>query len=299
MNRFYCLALVVPFVLGTSALAADPLDHWYWRNPLPTGNFVSDVICANGQFVAVDEGGDILTSSNGVDWAVRDCGYACTLTGVAFGNGTYVAVGSTGGTPLALTSPDGVAWTAHSVGQGTSGGLLSVSFGNGTFVAGSLGADCPGIFSSPDGATWTARVTSDFVVNLGMAGIYSIAYGSGLFVAVGPADPFNPTQPMLTSADGTNWTAGAVAFTGPLLGVSFVNGAFAAVGLEELPARAGLLVSGEGTTWTNRSFSTQLRFRQWGRDFQDPAKRVRFEGPAPGQPDFSLFATCRLPICIS
>jgi hypothetical protein len=94
MNRLRRVFLLAPIVLWPLTAAADPLDQWHWRNPLPTANRVNAMIYANGRFMAVDSGGEILTSSNGLDWTIHDCGYSCGLDGIAFGDGLYVAVGS-------------------------------------------------------------------------------------------------------------------------------------------------------------------------------------------------------------
>jgi len=255
MNFVHRLLITVPLIVWTSTLAADPLAQWHWRNPLPTANSIFDVIYANGQFIAVDEGGEILTSPNGFDWTVRNCGYACGLNGVAFGNGTYVAVGDADGyTALALTSPDGVTWTPESIDAPHDTALQSVCFGNGLFVAGTSGSDqSPGILTSPDGVNWAAQVPAGVVGGLGIEGLDSVAYGNGLFVAVGPS----PTQAaVLTSPDGTNWTTVDVGISGVLNGVSFIHGAFVAVGLEPALQDAAVLLSGDGSTWTNGSFHT-------------------------------------------
>ncbi|MGO8675904.1 MAG: hypothetical protein ACLQVX_08535 [Limisphaerales bacterium] len=169
MNIVHRLLIAVPLIVWTPALAADPLARWHWRNPLPTANFILNVLYANGQFIAVDEGGEILTSSNGFDWKVRDCGYTCGLNGVAFGNGTYIAVGDADGyTALALTPPDGVTWTPQSIDAPPDTALQSVCFGNGLFVAGTSGSDqSPGIFTSPDGVNWAAQVPAGVVGGLG------------------------------------------------------------------------------------------------------------------------------------
>ena len=72
----------------------------------------------------------ILTSPDGVSWTTRTSGTSSGLNGVAYGNGTFVAVGYN---CAILTSPDGVAWTTRI--SGTCSGLNGVTYGNNTFVA--------------------------------------------------------------------------------------------------------------------------------------------------------------------
>jgi hypothetical protein len=41
---------------------------WEWKNPLPQGNDLFSLTYDSGQFVAVGDGGMILTSSDGTTW---------------------------------------------------------------------------------------------------------------------------------------------------------------------------------------------------------------------------------------
>lgn len=73
------------------------------------------------------------------------------LETIAFGNGLFVAGGSSG---TYATSLDGSAWTARSLPAQASGGLNRIAFESGTFVGvGSEGC----ILTSPDGLNWTVR----------------------------------------------------------------------------------------------------------------------------------------------
>jgi hypothetical protein len=67
-----------------------------------TSNWLNGVAYGNGLFVAVGDGGTILTSPDGVSWTQRTSGTSNQLNGVAYGNGLFVAVGWDG---TILTSP--------------------------------------------------------------------------------------------------------------------------------------------------------------------------------------------------
>ncbi len=125
----------------------------------------------NGLFVAVGQGGTILTSPDGVTWTPRASGTGVSLCGVTHGNGLFVAVGD-GGT--ILTSRDGVTWTRRA--SGTTEDLYAVTHGNGLFVAVGDGGT---ILTSPDGVAWTPRTSGT------TAGLRGVTHGDGLFVAVG------------------------------------------------------------------------------------------------------------------
>jgi hypothetical protein len=168
----------------------------------------------NGLFVAAGYK-TILTSPDGLTWTTQETpegipweeagGAKNWLQSVAYGNGTFVAVGDAG---IVLSSPDGVAWTQR-VSETTSS-LWGVSYGNGTFVAAGSGI----VLTSPDGATWTQRTTDHFS---------GVTYANGSFVAVGGSGM------VATSPDGATWTQRTAVTTDDLLGVSYGNGTFVAV----------------------------------------------------------------------
>jgi len=118
-------------VAEVTVRAADPLDRWNWRSPLPQGNDLADVAFGDGRFVAVGSRGGTVISTNGVDWVdAHRVGYAANRSAIAFGNGAFVA--SEDGA-LSVSS-DGVDWHAINVGLGIDLYAYQVAFGNGRFV---------------------------------------------------------------------------------------------------------------------------------------------------------------------
>jgi hypothetical protein len=187
---------------------ADPLDTWTWRNPLPTANDLSGIAYADGQFVAVGEAGTILTSTNGLEWVQRPSATELPLAAVAYGNGRFVAVGGD---------------TEHP------GDLRPSSI----------------IVTSTNGANWIATELP------GQGRLNGVAYGAGQFVAVGV------NGLVATSSDGLIW---AVTRPGPqyssLNAVNYANGKFVVVGANPGFALVpGLLVPGlvlvstDGLSW--------------------------------------------------
>ncbi|MBM4065312.1 MAG: hypothetical protein FJ266_06680 [Planctomycetes bacterium] len=100
-----CLAVVFP-----SRAWCNGLDTWYWRNPLPTGHWLTGVTYGNGTFVKVGYGGVIITSTDGVTWSACELGLVNSLYGVTYGNGTFVAVGN-GGTIIQSAPIDAITQT--------------------------------------------------------------------------------------------------------------------------------------------------------------------------------------------
>src|ERR1051325_10639734 len=90
-SRRTSLSLIV-WILTISPLLADPLDQWFWRNPLPQGNSLSSVVFAQNRFVAVGAAGAILTSSNGINWNLQNSPTTNSLANVSYLNGRFLAV---------------------------------------------------------------------------------------------------------------------------------------------------------------------------------------------------------------
>jgi len=109
---------------------------------------ITDMVFANGQFIALEG-----RSTNGIDWIFnsaqnRDFVSANFLADIAFGDGVFVALDSSG------------------IGDPSGGGLFGARSGGGS------------IWVSTNGVGWTKRWFSPFT-------IWDIAFGNGTFVAVG------------------------------------------------------------------------------------------------------------------
>lgn len=179
------------------------------------------------------------TSGDGTTWTNRSA--TDNLKDIVFGNGVWVAnyensylKQSTNGTSWNTTPYSGQGNTLNAVAHNGLSGASSVfvSVGN----TGSI------VSSNADGTTWTARTSG-----VGQA-LNSVAYGNGLFVAVGDAGV------ILTSPDGTNWTtrAGANAMTTyNFLSVAYGNGRWIATTSAAVSTNAGggLYTSTDGITW--------------------------------------------------
>ena len=231
----------VTSLVATLTLARrGPLDDWRWRNPLPQGDHLRGVTCANGRFIAVGLSGSMVTSTNGVNWARIAMDPGISLWSVAYGNGVFVAVGGTrfpvGTAGVILSSVDGVRWVRRDAGRADY--LNGVAYGNGMFVAvGQAFATPDTILTSTDGVTWAARATGPSTY------LRSIAFGNGRFIAVGSGGA------VMRSTNGLVWELYASGAPGELYGVSYGNGTFVAVGLYN----ALLTSTDNGTTWINRN----------------------------------------------
>ena len=129
--------MLVPFVcllFWCGFAQADSLQVWHPRNPLPTQYTLRGVAYGNGTYVAVGVLGTILNSSNGIDWATCDSGTSQNLNAVTFGKGRFVVGGDKG---LMLWSTNGVNWTNASVPVATHN-IDGLAYGTGTNFPGGL-----------------------------------------------------------------------------------------------------------------------------------------------------------------
>lgn len=187
---------------------------------------------ASGTFAAVGNYGVIYTYQSGYATSRGDIGY--DLSDIAYGNGTFVAVGANGAIATSTNSAqgksnnEGTYWTLRT--SGTTEPLSSVAYGKGTFVAG--GTDL--VLTSPDGITWTQRTLGT------PASAGKIRFDGSKFVAVGNDGV------ILTSPDGIAWTTIIPATPGPI-GKLVTNGS---VIIATGSSQGTVLTSPDGVRWT-------------------------------------------------
>ena len=131
------------------------------------------------------------------------------------GNGTYVAVGSSG---YIATSTDLINWTKQT--SGTSYAFYDIAYGDGAFIA--VGQYQCIYKSTNGGVTWTRKLNSGSSYTL-----YSIAYGNGGFVASGDAQNVLSENNSFYSIDGgETWVARDVGQKNYSAYTSFANNQF-------------------------------------------------------------------------
>jgi hypothetical protein len=176
-------------------------------------------------------------------WTQRTSSFGTTsILSVAYGNGVWVAVGSSGALATA-TDPTGT-WTQRTSSFGATS-IRSVAYGNGVWVAvGSSGALATA--TDPTG-TWTQRTSS-----FGATTINSVTYGNGVWVAAGNAGA------LATATDPTGtWTQRTSSFGATTINsVTYGNGVWVAVG-----GSGALATATDPTgTWTQRTSSFGTTF---------------------------------------
>lgn len=269
------LSMVMVLGLIAQAAAADPLNSWRPRNPLPQlGNHLYGITCNTKTCVVVGKdtnplpngGGRILTSSDGYNWTVRKSAMVDPTTGApiipyaaAYGDpkndgvGIWIVVGSKG--TILKSVNGGISWTTVFQGYSDNDELRGITYGKGAMAAkplfiavGKSGKVLTSEMGDKD--TWDLEITP---TNSFMNGI---TIGNGVFVAVGTvaASPAPYLETIITSKDGKTWEPAAYGYpwypssTDKFMGVTYGQDAsgvyhFVAVGSKTL-------VSTDGKTWS-------------------------------------------------
>jgi hypothetical protein len=191
-----------------------------------------NAVAANsqGRFVAVGDGGNSTTSTDGINWAAMVLGVNVSMRGIECHGDTYIAVGD-GGT--ILRSTDGQNWSKRSAPNGAVN-LVDVAYGAGRWLAvGSLGGAGAIIESDDDGVTW-ATVTE----NPGQYPNLCVEYGDAWLVG-------GQYGQVLTSPNGLGFTNRAFGVVNDVRDVAFFNGTWLAVCGQDIRRSVDA-----GVTWT-------------------------------------------------
>ncbi|TXH54006.1 MAG: exo-alpha-sialidase [Desulfurellales bacterium] len=138
--------------------------------------------------------------------------------GVAYGNGVFVVVSSSGTNRVMRSTNDGASWSAVAAAEANQ--WYSIAYGNGVFVAVSADGTNRVMRSTNDGASWSSVAAAE--ANQWRA----VAYGNGVFVAVSVS---GTNRVMRSTDNGATWSPVAAAAANSWQGVAFGNGVFVAV----------------------------------------------------------------------
>lgn len=181
-------------VCGSNGKVVTSPDTTTWTSRTSaTGENIVAIAYGSGVFVGVTAVGGIadapvVYSTDGINWSLATIPSGAGSFGdVIYGNGQFVALSSAGGV-YALTSPDGVTWTAHT------GGATYAAMWTGTQYV-SVG-NSAATYTSPTAATWTF-VSAQGGVDYLFLGVMT---ASGVWVAV--ANGSFPYAGIYTSSNG-------------------------------------------------------------------------------------------------
>jgi photosystem II stability/assembly factor-like uncharacterized protein len=172
-----------------------------WTNRLTGLPFVlNDVLWDGDNFIAVGDGGAIMTSADGIDWAEQESGTDVNLHAVASHGTNIVAVG--GRTTVLLSNNHGESWSVKHDDSGAY--LAAIAINESQIIAGGmdqLTGDAIMIRSVDLGDNWivieSLPQTEHFLTDL--------AYANGLFVAATDYFDWRNDARVMVSVDGENW----------------------------------------------------------------------------------------------
>jgi len=187
----------------------------------------------------------VITSPNGFAWTGRGAGPTTDIYGITFGNGLWVAVGTTANT-IAYSSNDGTSWTGLTTTIFTTRGN-DVEYNGTIFVAAGQGTHT--LAYSTNGTTWVGLGTTIFTT----AG-QKVSWNGAVWTATGQGG-----NTIATSTDGINWTGrgATTVFTTSGYGVgstgltTFNKPKFVAVG----SGGNTVAISDNGYSWFGRGLS--------------------------------------------
>lgn len=194
----------------TFAEAVDPSFNTWTVATTQTTGATWTIFGANGLYIgyrknAAASSNVLQYSTDGVTFTNVTGAFTSTYAAqdMAYGNGLFVIVTSGTSTNNIATSPDGITWTARSVGTV---GHRAVTY-YGVFVAVPNATTATAFYTSPDGITWTSRTITNGSPTTSSILQYVVGCASG-FIAVSPVGSWAAATTLFvqTSADGITWT---------------------------------------------------------------------------------------------
>jgi len=196
---------------NNTAYSTNGGTTWTTGGTLSVSGTWSSIAFGNGKFITLLGSASSTTanisSNGGTSWTATGTLPSATWIAVAYGAGTWVAIG-TSGTVAAYSTNDGTSWTSSTL--PTNAGWTSVTYGNGRFVAVANGTAAA---YSLDGITW-------YSVTLPVSSNWSkVRYGQGVFVTIPSSTPASA----LSSEDGLFWISRSLPVNALMFAIAFGN----------------------------------------------------------------------------
>jgi hypothetical protein len=214
---------------------SDNVADWTARGSIGTvGVPLEDIAFGGGTFVAVGGSNAFHSLDNGATWDNGTIAGVASLFKVAYGNGRFVAIDSY--SDNVAVSTNGVVWTTYSLGLPLYDYLRGIRFGGGLFLVATSDGN---IYTSADGVTWQPRSPIDFT---GIVEPYvsSVSYGGNSFLVVVSNSSVN-----FTFDQGESWSPVDLGALGAIYDGTYFNGAFLLVGYDLGSGRGGVFRSGD------------------------------------------------------
>src|SRR5262245_29711552 len=93
MKGFQKIVVLGALLISAGTVVPSSSATWQWRNPSPLGASLRSVAFGEGTYVAVGDRGAILVSQDATNWTSRSITTPFAFSGVAYGSGVFIAVG--------------------------------------------------------------------------------------------------------------------------------------------------------------------------------------------------------------
>lgn len=267
---------------NTTTVSSDGVN---WNSYKTSNVQLVDLAFGNGIFAATTSGHACARSADGVQWTAVELPHIeYELRGVVFGNGTFVAGGTS------TFSRDSVHWTSTNGlnWQFGYGGGEPLTYGKELFVSISgFDLSSPTVSASTDGSNWVGTASAASRIHAGAFGnehfvlvgvnglimassnvlnwsgatwshdlLTDIQYANGVYVAIGGFWPYTfnyapPGPTVLVSSNGGAFAPITTTISQPVAALAVGNGNFVAV-----CKGGGIYRSTNGLNWTARSSGT-------------------------------------------
>jgi hypothetical protein len=216
------------------------VDGYHWENRYLSGEVLNSVAFGNGTFVAVGSNGAAFVSTDGEQWTEVSTGTLDHLEAIIHTASGFLAVSRRALDDL-IQSTDGLTWRPWNLVRGPWLDPARVIFALDRFIA--VGGDGGGAGGGQilHSDDGVSWVAASFPTE--PASLFGLTYGQDRFVAVG-------VQQIWTSVDGHAWRPAARGTSEVLRAVAGDETVFVAVGeTSSGPSRAVLLWSADGELW--------------------------------------------------
>lgn len=190
-------------------VVSSPFDAWQWKLAEMPGSAVTEMKVIDGKVYAA-AGDRILISTNGIDWSAWMLPSGFAAVSLAKLDGTWLCIGTdASGSGRAVTSTNGVAWTAPQTLTGLPSGpplqhVSRVIGFNGRFIGQrSSGASNFGdVYTSTNGIAWTPATLNGATSSVTASGPFAVHEG---VIVTGASISANPPR-VYRSVNGSDWT---------------------------------------------------------------------------------------------
>jgi len=216
--------------------ASDNVAAWTPRGAVTTDTPLANLAFGGGTFVAVGDNNTFHSQDNGTTWSRGTISGVPYLSDVVYGNGRFVAIDGWSG--IVAVSADGISWTSSLLDPDS---ISGIRFGGGLFM---VATSAGNVYTSVDGEAWLQRTPIDLITGMSEPSVSSVAYGGGGFLVI--VSDASVDWIFFTFDQGDHWTpVDLAAYGAGIKDGTYFNGAFLLVGNDGGSGRGGVFRSGD------------------------------------------------------